>query len=222
MKLLLQEFKKFSRQNWWVYIIFLICLFLIYFTDSGNILEVSLVFMFHFLGDLCIMMMWDYYAKNQEKMALRAQLGSFIVFCFIWIYTGLTAEKWSYLIPQLLFCWPLVKWYFPNIKFVNWKFTTFVWALIFVLYFSLSLITNIWVLIQILWFMIFPIALVLNNDKIKYFLSLVWISFIFIGSATFLYDWFISKNVIWTDLSYTLLPLTVVVFYLKNIRKYME
>ena len=221
MNLLLKEFKKFSKENWWVYLMFLVCLYIIYVTNSGNLLEVSLVFAFHFLWDLFVMMMWDFYAKNENKKALYAQLGSFSIFSIIWIYAWITAWKWSYLLPQLLFIWPIIKWFFNDLKFLNYKFLIIVWILVFSVYYYLWLITSVWVFIQMLWFVIFPIALILEQQKMKYFLSLIWIFLIFLGSLSFLYDWFINKNIIWTDLSYTLLPLTVVVFYLKNLKKYL-
>jgi len=219
--MLINELKKFSRDNWWVYMIFIICLFFIYRTNSWNIYEVSLVFVFHFLWDLCIMMMWDYYTKWKVKNGLYAQTGSFIIFSLIWIYSWLRFWKWSYLLPQFLFVWPIIKW-FTQKKWINYKFIIIVWIVVLWIYFSLWLIQNIWVLIQILWFIIFPVALSLNSEKIKYFLSLLWIMCIFIWSSYFLYQWFLEKNIIWTDLSYTLLPLTVVVFYLKNIKKYFS
>jgi hypothetical protein len=221
MNTLLLEIKKFSRENWWLYVIFIFCLVLIYKTNSWNLLEVSIVFCFHFLWDVFVMMMWEYYIKNENKKALNSQIWSFTVFSIIWFYTWITAEKWSYLIPQLLFFWPIIKWFFPSLKWLDYKFLSLVWIIVFIFYYSLWLITNIWTFIQILWFIIFPIALIIENKKIRYFLSLIWITFIFIGSAYFLYNWFIEKNIIWTDLSYTLLPLTVVIFYLKNLKKYL-
>jgi len=221
MNIIFSEIKKFSKENWWIYLIFIICLFLIYITNSWNLLEVSLVFGFHFLWDVFVMMMWDYYTKNDQKNALKSQIWSFTIFSLIWIYTWFFAWKWSYLIPQLLFFWPILKWYFPKLKWIDYKFMIIIWIFVFILYFSLNLINNLWVFIQILWFVIFPIALILNWEKIRYFLSLTWIIFIFVGSASFLYNWFLEKNIIWTDLSYTLLPLTVVVFYLKNFKKYL-
>ena len=221
MNVFFSEIKEFSRQNWWIYIIFLLCLFVIYKTDSWSILEVSLVFAFHFLWDIFVMMMWDYYAKNEDKKALKSQVWSFIIFGIIWIYAWLTSNKWSYLIPQLLFFWPIVKWFKPNIKWLNLNFMLFVWIIVLSWYFLLWLVPSYWVFIQIMWFIIFPISLILINEKLRYFWNLIWISFIFLGSAALLYDWFITKAVIWTDLSYSLLPLTVLVFYLNNLKKYL-
>ena len=221
MNILILEIKKFSKENWWIYIMFFICLFLIYKTDSWSLLEVSIVFAFHFLWDVFVMMMWDYYTKNENKKALKSQIWSFIIFGLIWIYTWITANKWSYLIPQLLFFWPIIKWFNPKFKWLDYKFLSLIWIIVFIFYYSIWLISNIWVFIQILWFILFPIALIIEKERIRYFLSLIWISFIFIWSAFFLYNWFMEKNIIWTDLSYTLLPLTVVIFYLKNLKKYL-
>ena len=221
MKLLLKEIKIFSKQNWWIYIIFIICLFIIYKTDSWNLLEVSLVFLFHFIWDICVMMMWDYNSKWKEKQALYAQIWSFIIFWLIWIYAWISAWKWSYLVPQLVFIWPIIKWFNINLKWLNYKFMIWVWALVLILYCYLWLISDIATLIQILWFIIFPIALILTNSKYKYFWSIFWIFLMFIGSWIMLYTGFIERNVIWTDLSYTLLPFTVFVYYLKLIKNYI-
>jgi len=221
MNILIKELKTFSKQNWWIYIIFIICLFVIYITNSGSLIEVSLVFAFHFLWDIFVMMMWDYYVKWEDKNALKSQIGSFAIFWIIWIYAWLSAWKWSYLIPQLLFFWPIIKWFKKEIKWININFMIFIWILVLIFYYSLLLITSYWVLIQILWFIIFPVSLILENEKIRYFWNLLWISFIFLGSASLLYNWFIEKNVIWTDLSYTLLPFTVLIFFIKNLKKYL-
>lgn len=217
----LEELKKFSKENWWIYIIFIICLFIIYKTGSWNLLEVSLVFIFHFIWDIFVMMMWDYYSKKEDEKAIKAQIWSFTIFWLIWIYAWITSWKWSYLVPQILFFWPIIKWFNPKIKWLNHIFMWWVWIIVLIIYYYLWLINNISVLIQIIGFIIFPIALIINNNRIRYFLSLLWIFLIFLGSAFMLYSWFIEWKVIWTDLSYTLLPLTVFIYYLKLFKKYI-
>ena len=200
---------------------FILCLFLIYKTNSWSLVEVALVFAFHFMWDMFVMMMWDFYAKKEEKNALYSQIWSFIIFGLIWIYAWITSDKWSYLVPQILFFWPIIKWFKKELKWLDYKFMTIVWLLVLILYYLLNLITSVWILIQILWFIIFPISLILKSEKYRYFWNLLWIIFIFIGSASLLYSWFLEGNVIWTDLSYSLLPLTVLGFYLKNLKKYI-
>ncbi|MFK7779837.1 MAG: hypothetical protein QM490_01705 [Candidatus Gracilibacteria bacterium] len=219
--LLLKEIKLFSKQNWWIYIIFIICLFVIYKTNSGNLLEVSIVFLIHFFGDICVMLMGDFFSKNENKKALLAQIGSFIIFGGIGIYAGITAGKWSYLVPQLLFFWPIVKGFKQDIKWLNSYFMIVVGIFVLFGYYYLGLIKSLSIFIQILGFIIFPISLILTKNSYKYFGSLVGIGFIFLGSALLLYNGFIEKNVIGTDLSYTLLPFTVFIYYLKLIKKYI-
>lgn len=221
MNLFLKEIKTFSKQNWWIYIIFIICLFIIYKTGSWNLFEVSIIFFIHFLWDIYVMMMWNFHSKNENRKALLAQIWSFLIFWWIWIYAWLTAWKWSYLIPNLIFFWPIIKWFKPNLKWLNSYFMIVVWIFILILYYYLWLILNIAILIQILWFIIFPISLVLKSHKLKYFGSLLWIGFIFLGSTFLLYNWFIEKNINWIDLSFSLLPFTVFIYYIKLIKKYI-
>ena len=235
INLIIKELKQFIKNNWWIFIIFLVCLFFIWKTNYWNIYEVIILFIIQFAGDLCVMIMWDYYSKinwkNKKqdlkhiKYWLYAQSISFIIFCFIGLYAWFYREIWSYLLPQLLFIWPLIQWYLKlfNIRFnINWKFLLFLWIILFYVYYYFWFIENIWVLIQVLWFIIFPISLILNNEKIKYFLSLIWIFFIFLGSLFLLSNWFLNHNISWVDVSYTFLSFTVFVFYLKNLKKYIK
>jgi hypothetical protein len=221
MNIILKEIRLFSKQNWWIYILFIFSLFIIYKTNSWNLFEVALVFIFHFFWDICVMMMWDFYSKKQEKKALYAQIWSFIIFWLIWIYAWISSWKWSYLVPQILFFWPIIKWFKPNFKWLNSFFMLWVWIFVLIMYYYLWLIHSLTVFIQILWFIIFPISLIIKNNKTKYFWSLLWIFLIFLGSSSMLYSWFIEWKVIWTDLSYTLLPFTVFIYYIKLIKKYI-
>lgn len=225
MNLLLKELVIFSKSNWWIYIIFFLCIFIIWYTNTWNILEVSLVFIAHFLWDLFIMMMWSYYSIWEMKKWTFSQIWSYIVFWLIWLYAWITQWKWSYLIPQLSFLFPNIKWYFrdvknKNINFLNWKLSFLVWIIVFWLFYYFWLINNIWNLVQVLWFVLFPLALMIDTNKNRYFLSLIWIFAIAFGSGYEFILSFLSWKVVWVDISYTLLPLTVFIFFLKDIKKY--
>jgi hypothetical protein len=226
MNLFLKEIKDFSKNNWWIYIIFSICLFFIYKTNSWNIIEISLVFLFHFLWDVFMMMMWDYYSKKEINKWSLNQIWWFLTFFSIWLYSWLRNWKWNYLLPQALFIWPSLKWYFndikkKNIKFLNYKIVIIFWFIVLYVYYKYKLIENIWYLIQIIGFIIFSLSLVLYNERKKYFWSLIWIWLTTLGTSIILYYSFMQKEVVWTDISYTLLPFTVFVFYIKNIKKYL-
>jgi hypothetical protein len=219
ISILWKELKDFSRNNWWIYILFIICLFLIWKTKSGNIFEVTIIFFLHFSADLAIMLMQNYFLQKDYRKWLYAQTYSFIIFTIIWIYAGIYFWKWEYLLPQLLFVWPLIQWYFKKIK-ITWQFLAFFWAFIVALYFYLWLIHNFWNFLQLLWFWIFPTALMMLNDKYKYYFSLLWIGLISLWSAWQLYVSILDHSVSGVDVSYTLLPLSVFIFYLKDIKNY--
>ena len=226
MNILLKELKNFSKTNWWIYIIFIICLLFIYKTNSWNILEISFVFILHFMWDLFVMMMVHYYSQNEAKKWTISQIWAFIMFFIVWLYAWLKDWKWSYMIPQITFLLPNLKWVLQNFynktfRFLDYRLSILFWAFIFSLYFYLWMITDLWVFVQILWFIFFPLWLMIDNEKRKYFISMIWIWLITIWSAFFLYNWYLESNITWVDLSYTLLPLTVFIFYIKNIRNYL-
>lgn len=226
MNIFLKEIKDFSKNNRWIYLIFLLCLFFIHKTNSWNIIEITLVFLFHFLWDIFMMMMWDYYSKKEINKWSLSQIWWFLTFLLIWLYSWLKNWKWNYLLPQALFIWPSLKWYFNDlknkkIKFIDYKIVLVFWIIIIYIYYKFWLIENIWYLIQIIGFITFSLALVLENEKNKYLWSLIWIWFTTLWSSIILYYSFTQKNVVWTDISYTLLPLTVFAFYLKNFKKYL-
>ncbi len=223
--LLLQEIKVFSRENWWIYIIFFICISIIYYTNTGNIFEITIVFFLHFLWDIFMMMMWDYYTKNEKKKGWMYQIFSMIVFSIISIYALIFNEKLNYIISQILFWMSSLKAFFDikNIKqkIINYKTIFFVWFIILWVYFYFDFINSFGQFLQLIWFTIFASFLSINDEKIKYFWSLVGIFLIFLSSGLETYSSFLISNIKWIDISYTLLPLTVFVFYFKNIKKYL-
>lgn len=224
IKLLIEEIKTFSKNNWWIYIIFVLCLVIIYKTNTWNIFEISLVFILHFLWDLFVMIMVYYYSIKDNNKWLTFQILNFLVFFSIWIYAWLTAWKWHYLLPDLAFILPLIKWYFLNfrqkdIKFLNWKFSLFVNAIIILVNYYLWLFDSLANIIQIIWFCLFSIWLILDNQKNKDILNMLWIWFITLGSFIAIYKSFLIWEIKWVDVSYALLPLTVLVFYIKSFIK---
>ena len=226
MNIFLKEIKDFSKKNWWIYIVFFISLTIIYKTESWNIIEILIVFLFHIFWDIFMMMMWDYYSKKELNKWTLSQIWGFFTFTSIWLYAWLNNWKWNYILPQAIFIWPALKWYFKIIKWKNYKFfdykiVLFAWFIIAYIYYKLWILYNIWIFVQVFGFIVFPLGLILENEYKKYFLSLIWIWLITMWSWIILYKSFLLKNITWTDISYTLLPLTVFVFYIKNLKKYL-
>lgn len=226
MSIFLKEIKLFSKNNWWIFIILFICIYIIYNTNTWNIIEILLIFLLHFFADLFVMMMWDYYEKRDFKKWTTYQILSVLLFSIISLYSWIFKWKWNYFIAQFLFIFPSIKSYFLNIKnknlkIINYKIILIFWIFILFIYNIFWLIENIWVFIQIIWFMLFSIWLTLANNTKRYYFSLIWNWLITISWIIIIYKAFLLKNIIWTDISFTLLPLTVFVFYLKNLKNYI-
>lgn len=130
--LFLKELNKFSRENWWVYIVFLICIIFIYSTDSWNILEVLFITTIHFSWDILMMMMWDYYSRKENKKWSMCQIWTIFIFTFIWAYAWIVNQKWQFLSPQISFIYVWLKALFKDVfqKDFKYIFNKYVFAFI--------------------------------------------------------------------------------------------
>lgn len=227
LKIFWEEVKIFSKNNWWIYIIFTFCLAIIYKTNTWNLLEISLVFGFHFLWDLFVMIMVYYFSIRDNKNWLIFQILNFFIFFSLALYSSLTSWKFHYLLYQFAFILPSIKGYFElfrnnKLRFLDWKFSVFVNILIILLSYYIWLLNSFSIIIQIVWFSIFSIALILDSRKYKYIISVIWIFSMTIWSGLQVYNSFLLSDIKWIDLSYTLLPLTVLVFHIKSYKKFMR
>lgn len=214
----------FCRDNRWIFLIFFISLLFIWITNSWNIIEIFLIFILHFIWDIFIMMMWYQFLKWNIRDWTIYQISSIIIFTLIWIYALIFNWKSNYLIANFWFMFSAISSYYNNIlnkkTFILWKISFLILSLFILwIYINNWLINNIWDLFQLLWFLIFPFFLLFRNEKIKYLWSFCWIFFITIWSFTLTYYSFLSSNITWVEISYALLPLTVLVYYIKNIKE---
>jgi hypothetical protein len=227
LKILLKELKIFAKSNWWIFIVFILCLILIYYTNSWNIIEVSIVFFLHFLGDLSVMIMVYYFSIKNNKYWAWFQIIQFFIFTILWLYAWFSAWKWHYLLPQIVFILPAIKSYFlefkwKNISLLNAKTSIFLNIFIIFINYYLGLLSSINNIIQIFWFFFFSFALILIWEKEKYIYSLIWIFLITLGSFLSVYKSFLVSDIKWIDISYFLLPLTILVFYIKNFKQFIK
>lgn len=226
MNILLQEIKNFSRENWWVYLIFFICIWFIYKTGTGNVLEISIVFFFHFLWDIFMMMMGEYYKLWDKKKWSISQWLSVIMFTLIGIYAFIYNGKINYLVSQIMFWFSGLKVYFEDvlgkkITFFSQSTGVILGLITLGMYWYLD-IPNSWnAWLQIIGFFCFANALIMQNEKHRYFWSLFAISIITISSGIETYFSYLNGSIKWIDISFTILPLTVFVFYFKNIASYL-
>lgn len=225
MNIIFQELKNFSKQNFWVYIMLIIYLFIIWATEKWSILEVFIVFIVHFIWDLCLMMMWSYYAKKNFTYWAISQVLWASVFFLIWIYAIFKSWEWQYFLPNIAFIMWSVKTYYlqvksKDIKFLNIYSVLIVNFIILLIYLYFWLFTSLYSFIQFIGFCLWSSALILQDSKKRYTYYIIATMIIAIWSFIWIIQNYQIWNIVWTSVSNFLLPLTVVIFFLRNFKKY--
>ncbi len=226
---LTEEFLKFSRKNGWVFAVFLIALFFIYTTDSGSIIEVSLVFLVYFVADLCIMMMIQLMGEDEYKMASIFQLIWNIIFTLLFLYHFFFNWQWQYLLGSigfLLWVYKNITLYhyqkdttwINNITLIIWNIVIFGWA-----YFIFEPTLTGQLILQTLWITLFTGCLVMKDTypRIRYFQWFFWLSFLVLGSGYWIYLEYMQGSIYGVTISYFLMPLTVLLVYTWSFKKYL-
>ena len=221
----LQELKKFAIKEWWIFLMFFISLFIVGYTASGNILEISLVFTFHFLADLFVIMMYFEYSQKNLITGSWYQAIACIIFTLIGIYSGLSTQDWQYLIPQAAFILVAIKniykdAYKKDLSYINGKTAVMGNILVIIVCILLQVTDEYPVWIQIFGFAGFSSALAMDEGKRRYLFSLISVFLVTFGSGLVLLNLFLLKEVTGVSISYTLLPLTVFLSFLSLWKRY--
>ena len=100
---LIQQFKLFSRENWWIYAIFILALAIVFLTEKGQMWEVVLIFFLNMLGNLYVLLMQDSYKDSHFKRgAIFLMIGN-ILYGTIAIYSAVFNAEYQYLLWQIAF-----------------------------------------------------------------------------------------------------------------------
>jgi len=224
----IREVKNFSKANWWVYIIYSLLLIAILFIEKDKLASVFFITTLHFVADMFIMMMFAAYARGKNRQGTYYQVISMLVFMTLKIYTGIIDHSWHYLAADPIYILAAIKNYQVDVRksdwgFINYKSTGFFSVLIFgiLLYFkfrgNMSILDSPSQWIQTIGIFSFAVALsVTGNERLRSRIAIVALVFMVGGSAWETANTFISGHIIGLALSYFLLPLTVLVFYLKS------
>lgn len=65
---IVKEFKDFSRQNWWIYLLLTGALIIVWYTGKGDMVEIVGLFLANILGNLFIMAMQDNYTSKKNTL----------------------------------------------------------------------------------------------------------------------------------------------------------
>jgi len=224
----IREVRNFSKANWWVYIIYCLLLVSILFIEKDKLASVFFITTLHFVADMFIMMMFSAYARGKNRQGTYYQVISMLVFMSLKIYTGLIDHSWHYLAADPVYILAAIKNYRVDVKksdlsFVNYKSMTvfsisiFGILLCFKFWGHVSLLNSASQWIQTIGIFSFAIALsVTGNERVRSRIAIAALIAMVGGSAWETANTFVSGHIIGLALSYFLLPLTVLVFYIKN------
>ncbi len=221
----LKELQKFSRENWWVYIMLITILWVVYYTGNWNIVEITLLFVPNFIANLFVMVaIWNY-AKNNNKIGSIYHISSTITFTLLWLYGAIFDNQYQYLIFQISFMLAAVKavsFYAlkKDFKIINETLLLIVNIIllaVFIFQFEpwLSGIL-LWV-----WFAFVTTGLVSIKDSFRYFMNLIWSFIIVAGASVDVYTSFIWWNLSGIALWFMLLSTTAILYFLKLLPSYL-
>jgi hypothetical protein len=231
LKKFFTEVKNFSRDNWIIYVIYLLMLATILYDDANksSILEVVAITSIHFIADIFIMMMFSAYTRKELKQGTFFQIISMLLFLSVKLYTGMIGGGWHYLAADPIYILAAIKNYWKDVKKADLKAVN----PILIIMLSLLIIGAVLIplgissegrifsssaqIVQTIGIFLFAVALsITNNEKHRYIVSIVALSLMVVGSAWETVNTFILGKISALALSYTLLPLTVLVYYVKN------
>lgn len=222
----IKELRNFSKDNWWVYIILIICLWIVYKTGKGDLTEIIILFIANFLWNLFIMIMQDFYTAEKNKKWAINQLVSVSIFTSLAIYGLFSKWQFQYIIWQFMYILAAAKVFSfyifeKDLRILNENTFLVINFLLFLVFVNFIPHDNFHIL-QALWFSLITSWLVSIKDKVRYWLNLFGIFALTAGSLWWVIISYITLELDWIALWFFLLTWTVFVFYIKILPNYLK
>ena len=224
-----EEVKKFTKANWWVYIVYVFIMTIILVKTTEKVASVFTVTTIHFIADIFIMMMISAYGRKQFRQGTYYQIISLLLFISIKVYSGLSEDGWHYISADPIFILAAVKNYYKDVKNKRIRqinFTTMLALSVVLIVTSLVLSRSIPEVnifqsvprsIQVVGIFLFAIALsVTDNERLRFRTSEWALLAMVVGSGWETVHSLYVGGVVAIALSYFLLPLTVLVYYMRD------
>jgi hypothetical protein len=225
MSQFIQELKKFSKNNWWVFILFIIALSTVYITGKWNLTEIMVLFIVNFFWHLFGMIMQWNYTNRKNKVGAIYHISATIVFSSISLYGMIFLHQFQYILWQVPYIWAAIKAFtfynfWKNIRILNEK--VFVILNIFLLAIFIKFFNfEVFHIIQAIAFCLITIGLVSINDSLRYWLNAIWLFLLLSWSILWVWNSFIAGDTDWIALWFFILTLTVFSYYMKLLKKYL-
>ena len=223
IRFILSYIQSFSRANLWIYLVFLLWITVIGFSDKGNIFAISIIFISHCAADIAMMMMGDLDGRGKHRDARIAQAVSVVIFTTIGVAAIITDGEWQYMLPQILYGMSAVYAYQRDrskvvITKLRWSIFLCTTILIIGCMWHYQTFASITSFLQAVGFLVMPTVLLFENTKERIFGLIVTTGCIILGSFLASIQSWMLGDISGYQISYFLLPLTVFVFFLRNFR----
>ena len=230
------ELFAFSKANWWVYALYACLIGAVLRWNNDDTARVVLVTTVHFVADIFIIMMLNAYAERRFALGAYYQVVSMLLFTSLKVYSGLLHGGWHYLAADPVYMLAAIKNYRlevggKDIRAVNtWSMLLLSMGIILFFLVPGDVVSgddpergpSRWVLT--LGIFTFAVALAtVGKEKLRYQLSVWGLVLMVIGGAWDTYNSFVLPGQITygLEISYFLLPLTVLAFFLGKWSKFM-
>jgi len=223
---LLQQFKTFSRENWWIYLLLVIALWVVVYTWKGNVYEVLFIFLFNLSGAMCnMLMMSSYKDKNFIEWSIfiiTANTLYTFLSLYAWIYNG----DMQYIYWQASFILTGIKafmyyTYEKDLKYINfWSILCLNIVVMFLLVFQ------VWIsweaIIQSLGIAGITLGLSLTEDMKRYFYILAWNTLVVLWTFLILAQDYIGGEILGITVAYALLGLSICSYNYRILPEYLR
>lgn len=221
----LKELKKFSYENWWVFILLFSALLIVWITNNWNLIEILFLFLANLIANLFIMVMQNNYSNKKNKIWSTYHILATSIFALISIYWLIYLDQYQYIIWQITYWLAAIKAftfynYSKDLKFLSEKTFILINLLLFIIFIKYIDYKNFQIL-QAIWFSLITTWLVSINDNLRYWLNIIWIFSLILWSLWWVIYSFNYWNLDWIALWFFILTLTVFIYYIKLIKKYI-
>lgn len=223
---LLLQFRTFSRENWWIYILLCIALVTVFYTWKGSLYEVVFIFFLNLSGALCNMLMMSSYKDKKFVEGSIFIVSANTLYTFLSLYAWIYNGDMQYIFWQASFTLTGFKALFhytfhKSLDFINFK--TILLLNIWVMY---VLISHIWLtgaaIIQSLWIASITLGIVLMNDIKRYFWILFGNTMTTFWSFLLLFQDFARGEILGITVAYFILGLSISVYNYKILPEYIK
>lgn len=223
---LIKQFHQFSRENWWIYIIFTIAFLIIIYTGKGNLYEIIGIFLLNILWNVYMLLMQDSFKDEKFRTGAIFLLIWNVLYWILALYSFFVNNEPQYLLWQIGFQLAGIKTFLffyhdKQLKYLSFKFMLIL-SIMLVFIGAQYLGISGYSFFQSIWFALTVVGISEVSDLRRYFLIFLWVIVTAASSFAWLYINYLDGNIFGITISFAILSLSSSIFYLKILPNYIS